>query len=173
MTSFDQTLPATLAALHELEFDYADGEGMDFEPYDEFFPAEENADWIRAWTGNASLDGAQYRIFGQDGTGGYAAFWLVREGEPIERQPIVFFGSEGELGVVASDLPDYLWLLADGIGPMEAVEYGADDPKPHAEFTAFAQTHARDAKKSGAEVLARASAEFPTFREDFLAQCGH
>ena len=173
MAGFDQTFPAVLAALHELEFDYADGEGMDFEPYEEFFPAEENADWIRAWTGNKALDGVEYRIFGQDGTGGYAAFWLVREGEPIERQPIVFFGSEGALGVIASNLDDYLWLLADGIGPMEAVEYGATEPKPHAEFTAFAETHAPKAKKSGAEVLSRARAEFPTFSEDFLAQCGH
>lgn len=29
-------------------------------------------------------------------------------------QPVVFFGAEGELGIVAANLSDYLWLLAAG-----------------------------------------------------------
>jgi len=158
-----------LAALHQLEFSYDDG--IDFEPFEEFFPAEENTVWIQAWTGNEGLDGAEFRIFGQDGTGGYAAFWLVREGRPIEDQPIVFFGSEGEVGVVASNLADYLWLLADGLGPLEAVEYGAESAKANPEFARFAQEHAAAAKRPAAELLARARAEFPSFAEDFLGQC--
>jgi hypothetical protein len=63
---------------------------MDFEPYDSFQSAEENADWIHAWTGNQTLDGAEYRIFGQDGTGGLAAIWIARAGAPLLDQPIVF-----------------------------------------------------------------------------------
>lgn len=73
MADFDQTLPAALAEANALDYDYNDGEGVDFEPYTEFQSADDNASWIRAWTGNADLDGAEYRIFGQDGTGGYAA----------------------------------------------------------------------------------------------------
>ena len=41
--TFDTTFPPPLAALHRLRFDYADGDGMDFEPYDKFLPAAENA----------------------------------------------------------------------------------------------------------------------------------
>jgi len=169
--AFDQTLPALLAELHQLDFEYDDGEGMDFEPYDQFFPAAENADWIRAWTGNQDLTGAEYRIFGQDGTGGYAALWLTRKATDLLDQPVVFFGSEGAVGVVAYDFADYLWLLASGVGPMEAIEYGPDDSKSQAEFTAFADERALGAKKTCSEVLARAAEAFPTFADDFLAQC--
>jgi hypothetical protein len=169
MADFDQTFPPALTELHELEFDYADGQGIDFEPFESFFPAEENASWIKAWTGNAELTGEAYRIFGQDGTGGYAAFWLTREGRPLLEQPIVFFGSEGEVGVIASDFADYLWLLADGVGPYEAVAYGAEETRANPTFTAFAEQHAPDAKKSAKEVLSRARAEFPSFVDDFLA----
>lgn len=170
MVDFDQTFPAVLSELHRLDFDYSIG--IDFEPYEEFQHASENADWIRAWTGNDQLDGAEYRIFGQDGTGGLAGFWLTRKGASILDQPIVFFGSEGEVGVVAYDFADYLWLLAAGVGPLEAVEYGADDDKRHESFEAFAETHAASARKKGAEVLARAKEAFPSFESDFMALCG-
>lgn len=64
------------------------------------------------------MDGACFRVFGQDGTGGYAAFWLVREGRGLVEQPVVFLGSEGETGVIARDLADFLWLLVEaGSGP--------------------------------------------------------
>jgi len=167
LTTFDTKLPSVLAALHELEFDYNEGDGIDYEPFEEFFPAEENTDWIRAWTGNQELTGAEYRIFGQDGTGGYAAFWLVHKGKDVLEQPIVFFGSEGEKGVVAVDFADLLWLFADGVGPMEAIEYGADEPTPNAAFVAFATEHAPAARKSGAEVLKKAQAAFPDFESEF------
>lgn len=168
--AFDQTFPPLVAELHALDIDYFDHE-MDFEPYQEFFPAAENTDWIRAWTGNQELTGAEYRIFGQDGTGGYVAFWLTRDGAELVHQPIVFFGSEGEIGVVAYDFADYLWLLAAGIGPMEAIEYGPDDSKSNEMLSAFATEHAPAAKKTCSEILARAKEAFPTFGEDFLAQC--
>ena len=167
MADFDTAFPPVLTELHALPFDYADGEGMDFEPYDVFQPAGENASWIRAWTGNDDLDGAEYRVFGQDGTGGYAAFWLVRPGAALLEQPIVFFGSEGELGIVARNFADYLWLLAGGQGPYEAVAgYGR---APNAAFTEFAERHAPGAAKPAAEVLADAAAEFPTFEADIRA----
>jgi hypothetical protein len=58
------------------------------------------------------LTGDDFRVFGQNGAGGYAAFWLVRHDEDLADQPIVFLGSEGETAVVARDLPDVLRLLA-------------------------------------------------------------
>jgi len=170
-TEFDRTLPAVLAELHRLEFDYADGKGIDFEPFDEFQSAQENAEWIAAWTGNKKLTASEYRIFGQDGTGGYAAFWLVRKDKPMEQQPIVFFGSEGELGVVASCLDDYLWMLAGGIGPYESLAHHGLEHKPNQEFTAFAAKHAGGAKKSARDVVTAARAEFPEFEAGIRALC--
>jgi hypothetical protein len=170
--SFDQTFPPLLAAANEIEIDY-EGDGIDFEPYDEFQPPEENASWIRAWTGNEELTGSEYRIFGQDGTGGLVALWVTRSGADLLDQPVVFFGSEGEIGIVAYDFGDYLWLLAGGVGPMEAVEHGADGAKPNAAFTALATKHAPGAKKTPSEVLARAREAYPSFSDDFMAQCRH
>jgi len=76
-------------------------------------------DWFRAWTGNSEVDGDALRVFGQDGTGGYAAFWLNRPGQALEEQPVVFLGSEGETGVIAPDLGAFPWP-AGGFGPSEA-----------------------------------------------------
>ena len=67
MADFDRTLPAALAEANALDYDYNDGKGVDFEPYSEFQSADDNASWIRAWTGNSELDGADLRVFGQDG----------------------------------------------------------------------------------------------------------
>jgi len=171
MTDFDRTFPPVLAELNQLEFEYGEGGGVDFEPYDEFQSAAENTDWIRAWTGNEKLTGAEYRIFGQDGTGGLAGFWLTRPEEEILHQPIVFFGSEGEVGVVAYDFADYLWILAAGLGPLELVEYGPESEENDPTFEAFAEEHAPDARKTAAEALERAKAAFPTFSEDFMKLC--
>lgn len=55
----------------------ADGKGIDFEAYSEFWSAEDNHAWIVAWTGNDGLAGGQFRFFGQDGTGGMAGIWLA------------------------------------------------------------------------------------------------
>jgi hypothetical protein len=169
--TFSVEFPPLLTRLHEVEFDYDDGDGIDFEPAQEFQSAEDNASWIQAWTGNKELTGSEYRIFGQDGTGGYAAFWLVREGKDLLEQPIVFFGSEGELGVVARNFDDYLWLLAGGQGPLEAVEGYERDPNE--ELTKFATKHAKGPKKTGAEVVEAARKEFPDFEKQIRALCKH
>lgn len=170
MKNFEQTFPELLSELHELDIDF-DEDNIDFEPYQEFLGAEDNAEWIRAWTGNKKLDGAEYRIFGQDGTGGYAAFWLVRNKKSVLDQPVVFFGSEGELGIVASDFYDYLWLLAGGFGPYEAVESKRHKPKANAEFTKFAEKHAKNRQKKPQDIIAAAKAEFPQFVSDIRALC--
>jgi hypothetical protein len=170
MRDFDQTFPDLLAELHELDVDF-DEENIDFEPYQEFLCAEDNTSWIRSWTGNESLSGSEYRVFGQDGTGGYAAFWFARKDKPLLDQPVVFFGSEGELGMVATDFYDYLWLLAGGFGPYEAVESKRHKAKVNAEFTKFAERHAKNRKKKPQDVIAAVKAEFPKFVADFRALC--
>ncbi|MEN9865617.1 MAG: hypothetical protein RL748_1207 [Pseudomonadota bacterium] len=171
MKTWNTAFPPVLAKLHQLEFDYDDGEEIEFEPYQAFLSPEENADWIKAWTGNASIDGSQFRIFGQDGTGGYAALWLTNPEKVLEEQPVVFLGSEGETGVVAGNLDEYLWLLAAGIGPMEAVEYPGQDREPNPQFTEFARMNSKVAAMNGAEVIARANAAYPSFSQYIRSLC--
>jgi hypothetical protein len=171
MSAFDTTFPKLLSDLHEIEIEYDEGNGMDFEPYQVFQSAEENASWLQAWTGNKTLTGEEYRVFGQDGTGGFAAFWLVRADKPMLEQPIVFFGSEGDVGVVANDFADYLWVLAGGVGPMEAVERVNPKRPANADFTAFAERHSKDRKKTVSEAISIARKAFPTFEADIRALC--
>ncbi|MER6981085.1 SMI1/KNR4 family protein, partial [Streptomyces carpinensis] len=140
-TGDDRRFPPALADVARAEFDYDEGEGVDFEPYDAFDSAEETTHWLRQWTGNHELDGDAYRVFGQDGTGGLAAVWCARPGRPTAEQPVVFMGSEGECGVVAGNLSDFLWVLADGFGPMEAVEYPDREPRPDAALAELAERH--------------------------------
>jgi hypothetical protein len=171
MSVFDTTFPPLLSELHKLPFDYKGGKGIDFKPYEEFRSASQNASWIQAWTGNYDLTGSDYRVFGQDGTGGYVAFWLMRPNAELLEQPIVFFGSEGELGLVAENFADYLWLLAGGLGPYEAIACPGLEREPNDAFTAFAKDHATTAKKAPAAVIADARRKFPSFEEDVRALC--
>lgn len=164
------TMPEALIEAHKDGFDYKSGDGVDFEPYADFLTAAETTDWWRAWTGNRSLDGAQFRIFGQDGTGGLAGFWLIRPGEPLTRQPIVFLGSEGETAVLAKDLDSYLWLLAAGFGPVDIV-YPEREPEADARLTELAERHASSSRQSAAEVIAAARAEFPAFDSMIKSLC--
>lgn len=171
MSMLDYEMPAILRRLHELEFDYADGDGIDFEPNAEFLTSEDTADWLRAWTGNQEVDGKEFRVFGQDGTGGYAAFWCKRDASGLLEQPIVFFGSEGAVGVVARNFFEYLWLLAAGIGPMEAVEYGALEKPVNEPFNSFATEHAAHCRASPEAVLRYAREEFPDFENRIHSLC--
>lgn len=181
----DRGLPAALAALAGIGFpadtdpddedDDEDETGtaprVDFEPYDEFLDAEDTADWFRSWTGNPDADGEEYRVFGQDGSGGYAALWLAREDEPLTAQPVVFFGAGGTTGVVACDLGSFLWLLADGSGPMEAVEFAGRRTRPNPEFRALAEKYSGCDAKSAREVIAEAREEYPDFEDEIAELC--
>jgi hypothetical protein len=173
MPPSDQTLtfPPLLAELHKLDFDYADGDGIDFESYSEFMDAEETLDWFRAWTGNPAADGSCFRVFGQDGTGGYAALWLAHSGKPLLEQPIVFLGSEGETGVVAPDFESYLWLLAFRKGPYEAVAYPAAEDKPNELFTSFVMLHSTAPRSGSQEILDQARRAHPGFPDWIQSQC--
>jgi hypothetical protein len=167
----DRRYPPALAEVATAEFPYEDGEGFDFEPYDAFDSAEETTDWIRHWTGNHDLDGDAFHVFGQDGTGGLAALWCVRPGRPLTEQPVVFMGSEGEVGVVAGNLSDFLWLLADGFGPMEVVENPDRDARPQPRLAELAARHATTPRRPAQAVIAEAQSEFPSFAEDIAALC--
>lgn len=167
----DRRFPPALAEVAEVEFDFGDdGEGVDFEPYAAFASVDETTDWLRHWTGNHDLDGAAFRLFGQDGTGGRAAIWCARPGRPLTEQPVVFLGSEGERGLVAGDLSGFLWVLADGFGPVEAVMYD-HEPRPDAALTALAERRATTPRRPAQQIIEEAAAAFPTFSADLDALC--
>jgi hypothetical protein len=163
--------PPLIAELHKLDFDYADGEGIDFEPYTSFLPTEEVQNWFQAWTGNKEADGSKFLIFGQDGTGGLAAIWLTNEAASLLDQPVVFMGSEGEMGVVARTFDDYLWILASGHGPYEAVSYPDDNKAPNQAFTDFANTHTQSLARPPSQILSEAESSYPTFKTWIESQC--
>ncbi|MEU1406026.1 SMI1/KNR4 family protein [Streptomyces sp. NPDC005728] len=171
-THDDCRFPAALAAALAHPFDY-DRDGVDLEPFDRFLSAEETTDWFRSWTGNKEVSGDAFRVFGMDGTGGYAAFWLVRPGREPADQPVVFLGSEGETGVVARDLSDFLWILADGAGPLEAVDpYGVGlTSRPNAELTAVAEQFAAGRGQTAATLTRLAREEFAGFDDLIMGLC--
>ena len=109
-------------------------------------------------------------MFGQDATGGMAAFWLVRAGEPVAAQPVVFLGSEGDVAVVARDLGSYLWLLAAGFGPLEAAMHPDHESEPVVDerLVALARRCAPTVSSDVAELLGAARAEFPDVAEAVL-----
>lgn len=170
MDFWDTSLPSPLAELHKLDFECVDGEGIELEPYSCFMSPINTWGWFRAWTGNDEVDGAEFRIFGDDGTGGYASFWIV-DSKGLLDQPIVFLGSEGETGVVAPNFDQYLWLLAGGIGPLEAVAYPDLEVKPRAQFEAFAQEHSSVREHTPQEVVGNARDAFPNFGKWIESLC--
>lgn len=162
--------PDLLIAHNSIEINYQ-ADGIDFEPYEAFTSEEDTASWIKAWTGNDELDGKEYKIFGENGAGGYVAFWCIREVDDLLEQPIVFFGSEGELGVIARNFYDYIWLFANGIGPYEAVAYPEIKNTINSNFLKFANDNAKSYEASPSEIIARAQKEFPSFVSSIQQLC--
>jgi hypothetical protein len=162
-------LPPALAEAFSVGFDWEwdeetdTGRGCDFEPYDAFEDPAETAWWFRLWTGNAEVDGSEFRFFGKTGSGDYAGFWLVRPGAPIIEQPVVYLGSEGERHVVARNLADLLWLFAAGYGPSEAVEDRGGVQEPSDALRAIAERHAPGRESSVEQIVSAAQAEFSQF----------
>ncbi|GGK91688.1 SMI1/KNR4 family protein [Streptomyces flaveus] len=171
----DRQFPAALAAAMAVRLDCIGEDGVDFEPFESFLTADETTDWFRAWTGNGELNGDDFRVFGQDGTGGSAAFWLVHPGRALVEQPIIFLGSEGETGVVARNLGAFLWLLADGFGPWEAATSYEPEPDwaPHAnrDLAVIAEQFAPDHRAPAAAVIEQAAREFPDFDDTIMKLC--
>lgn len=169
----DRQVPAALTAAFAVPFEYNDGGGVDFEPFPAFLTAEDTTDWFRAWTGNPDLSGDAFRVFGQDGSSWYAAFWLIRPDRQLVDQPVVFLGSEGETGVVSRSLGDFLWLLAGGFGPWEAATDHVSEwtPQPNDAFAALARRFAPAREQPAAAVLDQAAHEFPDFHDTMMGLC--
>ncbi|WP_433611727.1 SMI1/KNR4 family protein [Dactylosporangium sp. CA-139114] len=160
MVEDELTVLSALNEAHTAEF-FHEHSGHDFQPYDTFMWSVEMAEWWQAWTGGMKADGAQFRAFGQDGSGGLAAFWLRQPDERLDHQPIIFLGSEGEFAVIAHDLGDYLWLLANGVGPLETIDGIERTPEPIVGLTQIAQRYTGSGQRSTSEVIAAAQTLLP------------
>lgn len=99
---------------------------IDFAPAMQFCDAKTTQAWFVAWSGNKRLKGTEFRILGRDRCGGTAVIWIRDGNAPLETQPIVHFGSDGEITLLAKHAADYAWLLAHGVGPAE-VAFAEDD----------------------------------------------
>jgi hypothetical protein len=80
-------------------------------------------------------------------------------------------GSEGECGVVAANLSDFLWVLADGFGPMEAALYEEREARQDTFLAALAERHATTPRRPAREIITEAQGEFATFAEDLDKLC--
>jgi hypothetical protein len=157
-------LPSILKELHRIPFEYAGGNGFDFEPFQEFLSESEMIDWLKAWTGNEEITSSDFLVFGMDGSGGYVAFWKITPDMDILNQPIVFLGSEGEKGVVAESFHDYLWLLAQGFGPCEVIESGVPAQKEYClNFLHFAEKKSKVERRPAKEIIQTAQERFSDF----------
>lgn len=89
------------------------------------------------------------------------------------RQPVVFLGSEGEVAVIARDLGAYLWVLAEGFGPLEATmhPHHEHDPQPDVRLARIAQRYAPADRREPGEIFAAAKAEFPGFETLIESAC--
>lgn len=112
------------------------------------------------------MDGDAVRVAGQDGTGGLAALWCVGPDRALAAQPVVFPGSEGACGVVTGRLSDFPWVLADGVGPMEAVGYEDLAGRPDPVLVALAERYASTPRRPAEDVVLGARAESTTFAQD-------
>lgn len=70
---------------------------------------------INAWFGALPGDGTRFIVFAQDGTGSLYCVWLRPGHDHIETAPIVYLGSEGELGVLGKDPTAFLEFVASGM----------------------------------------------------------
>lgn len=120
MIDEDGTLPTALAEAHDLPW-WEGREHYDFQPFDEFMWSVEMVEMWQNWINDRTAATAPLRAFGQDSAGGLVAFWARNPSEPVETQAVVYLSSEGEFSAIAENLGDYLWLLAQSVGPVEVV----------------------------------------------------
>ena len=123
-------------------------------------------DALRAWFRDESAPYEQFLPFGSGASGDIYALWLAKQLAP-EHAPVVMFGSEGELEVLASDPEQFCRLLCLGYS-----EIGLDDPtsKPTdfdetAPFRNFMlERYAFELPATAAPIVDAAKAAFPSFK---------
>ena len=93
------------------------------ESYSEgFFLTADEDDFWDSWLGDELPKekkkdfSKSVKIFaGADGTGGHYAFWFNDKNYDENTAPVVFFGSEGEVNLIASSIRDLIKILSLGV----------------------------------------------------------
>jgi hypothetical protein len=159
--------PEALKHLEEVVNGGQAGE-MDFEMYQSFNEQYKPSDWTR----NPKTDDELWS-FGMDGTGGQVALWRHEPNVKLEDRPVVMLGSEGEVSAIASDLPSFLYLVANGMGPYEvAFDMLTGDEEANDEMLEWINEQwpkrkFPDAKK----IIKEAKSKFKHFEKHLRAQC--
>lgn len=99
-------LPSIFEGLADVGAEHAEFELCD--------PSESD-DSVTAWLGALPSDGTRLIVFGQDGTGSLYTLWLAPGHDDVETAPVVYLGSEGELGVLGKDPAAFLEFVASGM----------------------------------------------------------
>ncbi len=58
-----------------------------------------------------------------DGTGGFVAFWIRDENRDLENAPIINYGSEGSIRIVAKNINEFLRILSFDVELMDGSSY--------------------------------------------------
>lgn len=149
-------------------------------------PAESDDD-IKSWLGALPRDGTRLVVFAQDGTGSLFCLWLRPGHDDVDTAPVVYLGSEGELGVLGKDPAAFLEFVASGVtydghgggffDPLEA----EDDEELPAEVLArrakvaewvMQRTGKKELRKPE-ELRAEAEAAYPDFADWVTANVAH
>ncbi len=131
-------------------------------------PEESDAN-LRAWLGGLPKDGSRVVTFTQDGTGSYFGIWLRANHADVEAAPVIYLGSEGELGVLGKDPRAFIELLGSAMtfdghaGSFFSTDDDADYVIERRERTAsFAkQTLGLDVLREPNAIKAEAEAAYP------------
>lgn len=159
-------LPIALQDLGKVDQLWDVEEGVDLELDSGLSTLQEAAQELQSWLGTAPAVVVPIRWFGQDRSGGRYGLWILHAEAALEAQPVVFFGSEGEHGVIARDLADFLVLLSRGISVLDVIEKTKKfDVRPMPAIRVVAQRHAPQAMARATEVIV---AEARALNKSFL-----
>jgi hypothetical protein len=139
--------------------------GIDFEMYESFNSQYKPSDWTR----NPATDDELF-TFAIDGSGGQVAIWRNDPNASPENLPVVFLGSEGEVHPLATSLPLFMHMLANGLGPLELV-FGGSEPAPNEEMIAWVQaTYPQAAFKDPKAIWSDAKQALSGFEQHLASQ---
>ncbi|MDB5281109.1 MAG: F-box/LRR-repeat protein 14 [Bacteroidota bacterium] len=114
----------------------------------------------------------QFKGFAQDGTGSYFAIWLY-DNRDWKESPIVCFGSEGETGVIASNIGGFMALIALGHDPYALLHHEAGKVKPLKKMLKWVEENFKvEIPKDALKAVKNAIAGAPDF-EEFLNDINH
>jgi len=92
-------------------------------------------DFFETWLDNGETDAEKRKEYAEhmlvfacaDGTGGAYAMWIQEGNTDLEEAPIIFYGSEGEIEIVAQNLKELIKILSWGAEAISFCHYFDED----------------------------------------------